>query len=229
MSGDFFWRRVQSLAGLGLVVFLFFHLWTNASASPWWGGENVYAAAVNRIHAMPFLGWIEVGLLALPLLIHTLWGIVYLYSSSYNAFPTDGSAPALPEYPRNRAYTWQRLTAVLLIFGIAAHVAHMRWMEAPQAVSNEFEIQTAAGAVRASSFGSAVWKMVQENFRSLPIQVLYTLFVWTAVYHAFNGLWTFLITWGVTLSAHAQNVSRIVTRLLMIGLGFLGFLAIWGW
>lgn len=37
----------------------------------------------------------------------------------------------MPEYSRNHAYTWQRITSWVLVIGIIAHVIHMRFIERP--------------------------------------------------------------------------------------------------
>jgi succinate dehydrogenase / fumarate reductase cytochrome b subunit len=70
--------------------------------------------------------------------------------------------------------------------------------------------------------------MVRETFKSPLYAVLYTLFLLAAAFHAFNGFWTFLITWGVILSYRSQ---RAMIPVCMIGaavLACLGLAAIWG-
>ena len=87
---------------------------------------------MNSIHELPYLPLIELAILAVPILIHGIWGIVYLRQAKYNSFGSGvGAVPYLPEYPRNRAYTWQRITSWLLLVGIIAHVVHMRFVEYP--------------------------------------------------------------------------------------------------
>ena len=62
----------------------------------------------------------------------------------------------------------------------------------------------------------------------MPIMiVLYTLFVFVACYHAFNGLWTFLIKWGITLNQRSQRWMLKISTALMILIGLLGLSAIW--
>jgi succinate dehydrogenase / fumarate reductase cytochrome b subunit len=41
-------------------------------------------------------------------------------------------------------------------------------------------------------------------------------------------LWTFLITWGITLSPLSQNGAKKIALFLMGGVAFLGLIAIWG-
>ena len=79
-----------------------------------------------------------------------------------------------------------------------------------------------------SEFGVAELLMVRETFK-MPIMIaLYTIFVLSACYHGFNGLWTFLITWGVSLTQRSQKIMRSFSTILMVLVAFFGLAAIWG-
>ena len=39
-------------------------------------------------------------------------------------------------YSRNHAYTWQRITAMILVIGLAGHVITMRFLQEPQVVTD---------------------------------------------------------------------------------------------
>lgn len=291
----FLWRRAHSIAGLWLVIFLIQHLLTNSQAALFVGQDGQgFIHSVNSIHDLPYLPVIELTLLALPILIHGWWGILYLRTSKINSFPSDGTTPSLGQYPRNRAYSWQRITSWLLVFGIVAHVIQMRFWEAPAAAQKGSErffmvkvnedaglstlsarlnvkLFSAEDIVRlqkdlppllptsdpltlqqhqqqkewiealqkrplapyqrvavAPDFGTAELLMVRETFKMPAMILLYTLFVIAACYHAFNGLWTFLISWGITQSARSQTFMRKVAISLMILVTFLGLAAVWG-
>ncbi|MCB1135739.1 MAG: succinate dehydrogenase [Chlamydiia bacterium] len=129
---DFFWRRLHSLTGVFLVLFLFEHLLTNSEAAlpvgeDGWG----FIRMVNLIHALPYLKVIEVLLLGVPILIHAYWGLRYLLTAEPNSWPSNGSRPSLPQYARNHFYTLQRITSWIILIGIAAHVTQMRFMRYP--------------------------------------------------------------------------------------------------
>lgn len=297
----FVWKRLHSLAGLWLVLFLIVHLLANSQAALFIGDSGSgFVKAVNDIHSLPYLPVIEIVLLAIPFIIHIFWGIQYLQSGEINSHKTDGRAPALPEYPRNHAYTWQRITSWILLFLITAHVVQMRFLESPASAAKGTETfymtrvnadmgiyplserlgvtlydtnQVAAeqekmsklhfdsshvtpqelveaqkfnqeqkwiralterplqaGQVIAVSnnFGTAELLMVRESFKRPEMLLLYTVLVLSACFHAFNGLWTFCITWGVTLSVRSQKLMRIVSTGLMFLITFLGLAAIWG-
>src|SRR5262249_14087387 len=128
----FIWRRAHSLTGIWLVLFLIEHLLLNSQAALFIGDDGSgFISGVNFIRDLPYLPVIELGLLGIPFLVHGIWGVKYLLTGKFNSFPTDGSSPSLPQYPRNHAYTWQRITSWILLVGITAHVIHMRFIEYP--------------------------------------------------------------------------------------------------
>lgn len=300
---DFIWRRIHSLAGLWLVIYITLHLWTNSQAALLIGDDGKgFIHAVNAIHELPYLPILEFVILVLPFLIHIIWGLQRLWTAKLNAFPSDGSSPSLPEYSANRAFTWQRITSWILIVGIAAHVIHMRFLEYPSHASKERQeyymlplsiddglytvaerldvdlytatelaeqVKSADNMVSekssqemgweklledqknvqrekwvsalerhplkpnevmalAKDFGTADLLMLRNTFKSPLMIILYSILVITACFHAFNGLWTFLITWGGTLSENAQRLMKSVTLGLMFLVTFLGLIAVWG-
>lgn len=292
----FVWRRLHSLMGLWLVLFLMEHLFVNSQAALLIGDDGKgFISSANTLESLPYLKVLELLLLGLPIFIHTVWGIKYLLTAKYNSFGNDGKSPYLPEYERNHAYTWQRITAWVLVLGILAHVIHMRFVERPISseqgsesyyfvkVNHDKGLNTLAQRLNvqlydgkmiqeaelglsksrpennqnmlkeqafhqdketvdalkkhplkpgqviavANNFGTAELLMVRETFKMPIMIVLYTLFVFAACYHAFNGLWTFLITWGVTLSQKSQRYMFKLATGLMVLIGFLGLAAIW--
>jgi succinate dehydrogenase / fumarate reductase, cytochrome b subunit len=128
-------RRLHSLLGLWLVLYLFEHLLVNSQAALFFDDEGFnFIAMVNTINALPYLKVVELLFLGIPFFIHGVWGTYYAWIGKLNAHKTDGSKPALPQYRRNKAYSWQRITSWLLIVGILAHVLHMRFLHYPQHV-----------------------------------------------------------------------------------------------
>jgi len=299
----FFWRRLQSLMGLMLVIFLIEHLLTNSQLTLYFGDDGYgFIHAVNIIHNLPYLNVIEISLIGIPFLIHGLWGLKYLMTSKQNAYIDTGKDPHLGKYPRNRAYTWQRITSWFLLFAVLAHVVQMRFINYPtsakvdastyymmpvskddglytladrlnvkiyteqQIEKNQLQIESynnkskeinpkVAKLLHAQkqeqeknyieamkawtlknnevmtvspTFGTASLILVRDTFKYPLMLILYSLFVIVATYHAFNGFWTFCISWGLTLTARSQMIMRKITFGLMLLIGFLGLVAIWG-
>lgn len=242
-------RRLHSLTGLFLALFLIQHLFLNSQAALFFGQDGkTFIEGVNSIHSLPYLPFIEITLLALPILIHMWWGIKILRTGRLNSFPSDGSSPSL-NYPRNRAYSWQRITSWILVVGLIGHVVHMRFLNYPEEVKGGYAIELSqdvglskvAGRLGvdlkqdgdgliaiAPDFGTAELFVVRETFKHPILIVLYTLFVLSAAFHGMNGLWTFLISWGITLNEKSQKIFAVITNYLMVFVALMGLVAIYG-
>lgn len=131
----FVWRRLHSLTGLWLVIFLFEHLITNSQAALLLGDSGKgFIRMVNLIHDLPYLTVIEVGLLGIPILIHGFWGVRYALTSRFNSRKTDGSKPHL-KYARNKSFTWQRITSWILVVLLTLHIVKFRFTDYPHSVN----------------------------------------------------------------------------------------------
>lgn len=258
----FVFRRLHSLLGVWLVLYLCEHLLVNSQAALYFQNRGYeFIRLVNQIHEIPYLKVVEVIFLGLPFLIHGLWGIYYAYTSRNNSFSTNGKNPALPRYRRNRAFTWQRVTSWILLFGIILHVIQMRFLDYPSVfveatgktyvvqVKKDEQVQEVAKEMHAKIYteekwgetpkpghvlieaqnaGTAFFFVVRDTFKSPLMVLLYSILVVAAAYHAFNGLWTAFITWGITLTRRSQQKLRYCTTFLMWVVMFLGLMACWG-
>ncbi len=246
---EFLWRRAQSLAGLFLVLYLIEHLLTNSQAALFIGDDGSgFVRAVNFIKSLPYLQVIEITLIGFPILLHGGLGITYLFSARYNSRTSDGSKPSLSDLPRNHAYTWQRLTAMILVLGLFGHVLTMRFLNEPELVGKQYVVSLTTDdglkslaqrlnvtliengqtvLAESDSPGTAFLLLVRETFKSPLLCSLYTIFVLAACFHASNGLWTFCITWGLTLNESSRLMMRRVSNALMVLLAFFGGASIW--
>lgn len=251
----FIFRKLQSLAGLWLMLYIILHLFTNSQAALLIGddGKN-FISSVNSIQDLPYLPVLEVLILGVPFFIHGLWGIQYALQARFNSLSSDGSKPSLGAYSRNQAYTWQRVSAWLLIFFVILHVVHMRFFEHPQMVrvsdqtfymlplSQDSGLSSVAerlgvelrpsnnqGEVMgvSTSFGKIELLMVRDTFKSPLMMILYSIFVIFACFHAFNGLWTGLIKWGVTITYQSQMWMLKIAWGIMGAVMLLGLSTIW--
>ena len=134
-SQEFVWKRLHSLMGLWLVLFLMEHLFVNSQAALLLQGNGKsFVEAVNAIHNLPYLPAIELFLLGVPILIHMVWGVKILLTAKSNASTSDGAKPSLPGYRRNKAYSWQRITSWILLIGLGVHVVQFRFLDYPWSV-----------------------------------------------------------------------------------------------
>jgi Succinate dehydrogenase/Fumarate reductase transmembrane subunit. len=226
------------------------HLFINSQAALFFGDDGRdFINSVNGIHELPYLKLLEISLLGVPIFIHMVYGLIYARQAVYNSAPSDGATPSLPEYKRNKAYTWQRLTSYILLFGILLHVYHMRILQYPELVQNSYyvkvekdpgyetlaprldiQIEDRNGEMYAKvkDFGTAELIVVRESFKSPVMIGIYTLFVLAACFHGFNGLWTFCLTWGIIVTERAQKMALRFSYGLMFIVASLGLIAIYG-
>ncbi|CAM0116792.1 succinate dehydrogenase [Rhabdochlamydiaceae symbiont of Dictyostelium giganteum] len=128
----FILRRIHSLLGLWLVIFLIEHLLVNSQLALFFGEkETGFIHLVNTIHALPYLPFIEWTLIGVPLIAHGLWGLHYLAGSYLRGGRSDGSRPLIPSNGRNRAYYWQRIASLILGVGLILHVGKFRFLTYP--------------------------------------------------------------------------------------------------
>ena len=61
ISSTFIWRRVHSLMGFWLVLYLILHLLTNSQAALWIGDDgNGFVRMVNSLESLPYLQVVEI-------------------------------------------------------------------------------------------------------------------------------------------------------------------------
>lgn len=127
----FVWRRLHSLTGLWFLIFLLEHLFTNSQAAIFFGfQENWFVNSVNFLHHLPYLPLIETLLLGVPMALHAGWGVYYMMTAKSNVRGRGGKAPGM-KHERNKAYSMQRISAWVILFGIIFHVAQMRFIMYP--------------------------------------------------------------------------------------------------
>jgi len=202
-------RRLHSLSGLIPVgVFLFIHLFTNATIiAPGEAGAE-FQRAVDRIHGLePLLIPVEIVGIFIPLLFHTVIGFLIILTAEPNARQY--------AYGANVRYTLQRATGVIAFFFILYHVWQMHWMGKPLG-GGKFDPHEAANT-------AAV--VIQAGWWIAP---LYAIGVLASVFHLANGVWTSMITWGVTIRPRTQRISGYACAAFGVFLALVGMGALSG-
>ncbi|MEK7711058.1 MAG: succinate dehydrogenase [Planctomycetota bacterium] len=207
-------RRLHSLSGLIPVgVFLFVHLAANASVlAPGPPGAE-FQKSIERIHALgPLLVPVEIVGIFIPLLFHTLVGFQIIFTARSNAqnYP----------YGANVRYTLQRATGMIAFVFILYHVWQMHWFGKAIPGGGKFELYDTSGGPAAAVTTAAA---IQAAWYVAP---LYAIGILASVFHLANGIWTSLITWGITIKPKTQRASGYVCTafgllLAAIGLGAL--------
>jgi len=195
-------------------IFLVMHLSTNASVlAPGAPGEE-FQKSVERIHALgPLLVPVEIVGIFLPLLFHTIMGFQIIFTGRSNAQQY--------RYGGNIRYTFQRITGMIAFVFIMYHLWQMHWLGkglGGGAFRLYDEGGAAAAAVSTAQAIKAVWW----------IAPLYAIGVLACVYHLANGIWTSLITWGITIRPRSQLVAGYVCAAFGVVLSLVGLGALTG-
>jgi succinate dehydrogenase / fumarate reductase cytochrome b subunit len=171
-GSSFLWRRLHSLSGIFPVgAFLVEHFVSNAFAT---NGPNAYAEEVKFLTGLPFLVWVEVLFIYIPILYHSLYGFWIWYRGESNI----GSYTFIG----NWGYSIQRWTGAIAFFYMLWHTLTMRWMG----------VHIVGGG-----FNNAFGK-VQLEFQHPYAVAFYAIGILCASVHFSYGLWLFAAKWGIT-------------------------------
>lgn len=195
---EFLWRRLHSLLGVVPVgLFLVFHLSLNFTAV---GGEETYNNATGMMELVPhwLLLAMEWIIIYIPLMFHGFYGVFIAFTSTLNTgrFSTF----------RNWMFALQRFTGIFLVIFIAWHIFQTR-------------IQKALGT-------EVEFNMMVEIVDNPLMLAFYILGIVSAAFHLANGLWSFLVSWGITQSKKSQQITTYVTLLIFVVLSIVGVAAI---
>jgi succinate dehydrogenase / fumarate reductase cytochrome b subunit len=105
-SNTFILRKLHQLTGIvPLGVFYFVHIYTNSTAM---SGARVFDEHVQDIHNMPYLLFIEILGIFVPLLFHSVYGVIISREARVNVGHYG--------YARNWFYLLQRISGAFLFF-----------------------------------------------------------------------------------------------------------------
>jgi len=189
-------RRLHSLFGVvPLGLFLFNHLFMNSFAGH---GAAAFNEKVVFLRGLPMLPLIEFGGILVPLVFHAILGIVIALQARHNA--------AQYRFGRNWMYSFQRYTGWLVFGFVIFHVATLRFAYNPEVPG-------------APSF----FDLLHEMFKNPALLALYWIGGIATIYHFSNGLCTFCMTWGITISRHSQRAMAVAAA--GVGLALFSLLA----
>lgn len=189
LSRTFILRKLHQLSGIvPLGAFLLEHFYTNSKAAHPTMGQQRFNEAVSDLQAIPFILLVEITFIFIPLLYHALYGLVI----TVEARPNNLNYP----YPRNWFYTIQRATGVILFFFILFHVLNFR-----------FGLIPGLNTTSVAHAPDQAFQIVAREFRMVPIFIIYLIGITATVWHFANGIWLFLVDWGIAIGAQAQRVT----------------------
>jgi succinate dehydrogenase / fumarate reductase, cytochrome b subunit len=189
LSRTFILRKLHQLTGImPLGFFLLEHFYTNSKALSALTGPADFNNAVRDLQSIPYILFVEIGGIFIPLIYHAVYGMVI----TVEARPNNLYYP----YARNWFYTIQRLTGVILFFFITFHVLNFRFGLIPGL--NTFSV---------ADNPDQAFKIVSGEFHRAWIFSLYVFGITATVWHLANGIWLFLVDWGIVIGERAQKIA----------------------
>jgi len=190
---EFFNRRLHSLLGVVPIgIFLVQHLIVNHFAVY---GEESFNKAAGFMGNLPFVILLEIFIIYLPLLYHAILGVYIAFTAKFNTKRFS--------FFRNWMFLLQRITGIITLIFIAWHV----W---------ETRVQVGLG-------NAEVEYGLMEGILTNPVMFwFYLIGVISAVFHFANGLWSFLVSWGITQTPKSQKVATYAVVLVFLVVSYLG-------
>lgn len=161
-------------------------------------GAEAFNGAAHFMASLPYRYVLEILVIFLPLLYHGIYGV-------YIAFQAQNNVSRYGYY-RNVMFFLQRVSGIIALIFITWHV----WQTRAQAALGQ-EIN---------------FDMMASIFASPVAVVLYLIGVISVIFHFSNGLWSFLVSWGFTVTPRSQQVFSYVTMIVFVALSIVGVRAI---
>jgi len=186
LSKTFVLRKLHQLSGIvPLGLFLLEHFYTNSKALT---GAADFNNAVKDLQSIPYIIFVETIGIFIPLIYHAVYGLVI----TAEARPNNLAYP----YSRNWYYLIQRITGVILFLFITFHVLNFRFGMIP-GLNNQ----------SVATHSNEAFSIVAREFRMIPIFIVYMIGITATVWHFANGIWLFLVDWGITIGERAQRLT----------------------
>lgn len=200
-SNTFLLRKLHQITGIvPLGIFFFVHMLTNAKAM---NGAKVFNDAVADIHHLPFLLLIEIFGIFVPLVFHSVYGIIISGEARVNNLSYG--------YDRNWFYLLQRLTGVFLFVFILFHVLNLR-----------FGLIPGLNMTPVAGHADQAYSIVAKEFANPAILIVYILGVAATAWHLAYGIWLFAVDWGLVIGEKAQRFALYGVAAVAFGLFAVG-------
>lgn len=189
---EFMYRRLHSLLGV-IPIGIFLMQHLVVNHFATKGPESFNSAA-DFMGNLPFRIVLETVIIYLPILFHAIYGLYIAFTAKNNTSKFG--------YFRNWMFMLQRISGVITLIFITWHVWQTRV---------------------AAAFGSHVnFDMMNEILSSPFMFGFYLIGVISTIFHFANGLWSFLVSWGITVSPRSQVISTYFTIGVFLVLSIIG-------
>lgn len=196
-SRTFLLRKLHQITGIvPLGVFFFVHMFTNSKAM---NGEAAFEKAVQDIHDIPFLLFLEIFGIFLPLLFHSVYGVIISSEARANTLGYS--------YSRNWFYFFQRATGIFLFAFLLFHILNMR-----------FGLIPGLNTTPIAGNADLAFDIVSREFAIPWVMALYIAGIAATAWHLAYGFWLFAVDWGIVIGQNAQKYALYASIALAIGL-----------
>ncbi|MEB9613138.1 succinate dehydrogenase cytochrome B558 [Bacillus cereus] len=161
-------------------------------------GAEAFNKAAGFMELLPFRYALEIFIIFLPILYHAIYGLYIAFTAKNNAVSYG--------YFRNWMFVFQRISGIVTLIFISWHI----W---------ETRIQAMLGK-------EVNYDMMADILNNPAMFAFYLVGVVSTIFHFANGLWTFCISWGITVSPRSQRISTYVTLAIFLGLSYVGVSAL---
>ncbi|WP_216828864.1 succinate dehydrogenase cytochrome b558 subunit [Alkalihalobacterium elongatum] len=161
-------------------------------------GASAFNQASHFMENLPFRYFLEIFIIFIPLLYHAIYGLYIAFQARNNVSHYG--------FFRNWMFVLQRVTGIITLIFVVWHVYETR-------------IQAAFGA-------EVNYNMMADILSSPFMLVFYFVGVIATIFHFANGLWSFAVSWGITVTPRSQVISTYVTIGIFFALTWVGVRAI---
>ncbi|MBM7555031.1 succinate dehydrogenase cytochrome b558 subunit [Thalassobacillus pellis] len=190
---DYINRRIHSLLGvIPIGIFLIQHLTVNFFATR---GPEAFNNAAHFMESLPYRYVLEIFIIFLPILFHGIYGVYIAFTARHNVSNFG--------YFRNWMFMLQRYTGIITLVFIAWHV---------------WETRIAIGLGWAELNYQLMESILTEPF----FFWFYVIGVISTTFHFANGLWSFCVSWGLTITPRSQRFVTYATIIVFLAISYVG-------
>jgi succinate dehydrogenase / fumarate reductase, cytochrome b subunit len=202
LQNNFLLRRLHSLSGiLPIGGFMVFHLFANSIAI--FSAEN-YNILIEVLRSLPFVEYIEWLVIFIPIIFHAVYGILIYTTAKPNHLQYS--------HLENWRYILQRATGVIALVYIYYHVIQFKTVE-------ELDYHYIAKSLAGTQ--SISWAPELPLLNPFSVYWFYVIGLLSTIYHFANGLWSFCITWGITIGKRSQDAVSALGLVVFLVLSYI--------
>lgn len=190
---EFFYRRLHSLLGvIPIGIFLMLHLGVNYFSTY---SPEAFNKAADFMGNLPLRLGLEIFIIYIPILFHGIYGVYIALTAKPNNKRFG--------YFRNWMFLLQRITGIVTLLFVFWHVWQTR-------LQNAF-------------FGAEINFDLMNTILSSPFMFwFYIVGVISTVFHFANGIWSFFVTWGITVTPRSQRIVTYFTLIIFLIFSYVG-------